>query len=61
MWLRGKDPPARSGDTGLIAGSERSPGERNGTHSSILTWKILRTEELGGGIVHGVAKESDTT
>ena len=30
-----------------------------GTHSSILAWKILRTEEPDG--LHGVAKELDMT
>ena len=33
-----------------------------GTHSSILTWKILRTEEPDGlHTVHGGAKELDMT
>ena len=31
------------------------------THSSILAWEISWTEEPGGPIIHGVAKESDTT
>ena len=31
-------------------------GEGMATHSSILAWRIPRTEELGGFIVHGVAK-----
>ena len=34
------NPPANAGDTGSIPGSERSPGERNGNHSSILVWEI---------------------
>ena len=50
-----KNPPTSSGDVGSI------PGEGNGTHSSILAWEISWTEEPGGAIVHGVAKESDTT
>ena len=29
------------------------------THSSILTWEIVWTEESGG--LHGVTKESDTS
>ena len=37
-----------AGDVGLIPGLGRSPGEGNGTHSSILAWRILRTEEPGG-------------
>ena len=32
-------------DMGSILGSGRSPGEGNATHSSILVWKILWTEE----------------
>ena len=31
------------------------------THSGILAWEIPRREETGGLLVHGVAKESDTT
>ena len=30
------------------------------THSSILAWKVPWTQEPGG-LVHGVAKESDMT
>ena len=30
------------------------------THSSILSWEIPWTEELGGLSLHGVTKESDT-
>ena len=43
-----------AGDPGLIPGSTRSPGERNGNHSTILAWEILWTKEPGG-LVHGVA------
>ena len=32
----------------LVPGSGRSPGEGNGTHDSILAWKIPQTEEPGG-------------
>ena len=31
------------------------------THSSILAWEILWTEEPGGTTVYGIAKELDTT
>ena len=34
-----KNPPANAGDMGLIPGFGRSPGEGNGTHSSILPGK----------------------
>ena len=46
-----KNLPANAGDArvmGSIPGSGRSPGGGNGTHSSILDWKISWTEELGG-------------
>ena len=35
-----------AGDLGSIPRLERSPGEGNGNHSSILAWKIPWTEEL---------------
>ena len=34
-------------ETGLIPGSGRSPGEGNGTHSSVLAWRIAWPEEPG--------------
>ena len=34
-------------DPGSIPGWRRSSGEGNGTHSSILAWKIPWTEEPG--------------
>ena len=43
-----KNPLANAGDEGLIPGWGRSPGEGNGTHSSILAWEIPWTEEPGG-------------
>ena len=47
--------PANAGDSDLIPGLGRSPGEGNATHSSILVWKIPWTEEPGG------REELDTT
>ena len=42
-------PPANAGDTGLIPGWGRSPGEGNmAPHSSVLVWRIPWTEEPGG-------------
>ena len=35
-----KNLPAKTGDTGLIPGSGRSPGEEMATHSSILPGKF---------------------
>ena len=37
-----------AGDLVSIPGLERSPGEGNATHSSILAWRIPWTEEMGG-------------
>ena len=42
-----KNPPANAGDTGLLPGSGRSPGEGNSNHSSIPAWEIPWTEEPG--------------
>ena len=45
-----KNPPATAGDAGdvgSIPGLGRSPGRRNGTHSSILPGIITWTEEPG--------------
>ena len=56
-----KNPPANAGDTGLIPGLGRPPGEGMATHCSILAWRIPWTEEpCGWATVHGVT-ESDTT
>ena len=44
-----KNLPANAGDIrdmGSISG--KIPGGGNGTHSSILAWKIPRTEKPGG-------------
>ena len=43
-----KNLPANAGDTGLIPGLGRSPGEETATHSSILALEIPWTDELGG-------------
>ena len=42
-------------------GREDPLEEGMATHSSILAWRIPRTEEPGGATIHGVEKESDTT
>ena len=57
-----KNLPASAGDArdvGSIPGLGRSPRELNGTHSSILAWRILWTEEPGRLQSMG-HKESDT-
>ena len=58
-WLSGKESSCQEGDVGLIPGLGRSPGEEMATHSSFLSWEILRTEEPAWqATVHAVAKES---
>ena len=56
-----KNSPANAGDMGLIPGSGRSPGERNGDPLSILAWEISWTEKTGGLQSMVSQKESDTT
>ena len=56
----GKEFACKAGDLGLIPGLGRSPGEGNGSHTSILAWRILWTEEPGGLSPWGL-KESDMT
>ena len=49
-----KNLPTNARDVGPCVG--RSPGEGNGTHASILAWKIPWTEEPEGLTDCGVAK-----
>ena len=42
-----KNPPANVGDAGLIRGLEDPLEKEMATHSSILAWEILWTEEPG--------------
>ena len=47
----GKESTCSEGDAGdesTIPGSGRSPEEGMATHSSVLAWRIPRTEEPGG-------------
>ena len=46
-WLSGKESACNAGDLGLIPGSGNSMEKEMATHSSILLWKIPRTEEPG--------------
>ena len=43
-----KNPPVNAGDVGSITGLGRSPEKEMAIHSTILAWKIPRTEEPGG-------------
>ena len=52
-----KNLPANASDSGLVPGSERSPGGGNGNHCSILAWRVPWTERGAWlAAVHGVAK-----
>jgi len=47
-WLSGKESACNAedtGDAGSIPGLGRSPGGKDGNHSSILAWEIPWTEE----------------
>ena len=48
QWLSGKQYTCNTGDTGLIPGLGRSPGEEMATHSSILAWKFPWARSLAG-------------
>ena len=55
-----KDLPATQ-ETRVRSLGREDPLEKGmATHSSILAWRVPRTEEPGGAAVHVVAKESDT-
>jgi len=47
-WLSYKESACSSGDMSLIRGCRRSHGKEMATHSSILAWRILWSEEPGG-------------
>ena len=57
-----ENPPANAEgvtDIGSSPGSGRSPGGAHATHSSILAWRMQRTEEPGGGSSPLGGKQSD--
>ena len=55
-----KNPPANAGDTGLILGLGRSPGEGNGNPVQYSCLEILRDRGAWCSTVRGVTKEMDT-
>ena len=55
----GKESACHTGDTGSVPGLGRSPGERNGTHSSITAWRTHGWRSLVGYSPQG-CKELDT-
>ena len=56
-----KNPPANAGDVGSIPGSERPPGEGNGNPLQYSCMGNPMDRGAWWAVVHGVAKESDTT
>ena len=56
-----KNPPANGGDSGLIPGSGRSPGEGNGNSLQYSCLGNPMDRRAWQATVHGVAKESDMT
>ena len=56
-----KNPPANAGDLGLIPGSGRSPGGRNGNPLQYFCLENPMDRGAWRAIVPGIAKESDTT
>ena len=62
MVLMEKNPPAKAGDVTEVArylGREDPLEKGMATHSSILAWRILWTQEPGG--LQSRGPESDTT
>ena len=53
--------PANAGGVGLILELGRSLKKEMATHSSILAWKIPRTEEPGRLQSMGISKKLDMT
>ena len=60
LWLSGKESACQCRRHWFHLWLGRSPGERNGSLSSVLAWEIPWTEEPGGHSPWG-HKESDTT
>ena len=56
-----KDMPANAGDSGLILGSERSPGEGNGNPRQYSCLENPMDRGSWWAALHGVAKDLDTT
>ena len=60
-WLNSKESACNAGDMTLIPGSGRSPGEGNGNPLQYYCLGNSIERGVRWAIVHGVAKESDTT
>ena len=60
-WLSGQESACRAGDAGLIPGSARSPGERNGNPFQYSCLGNPMDRGAWWATVPWVTKESDTT
>ena len=60
-WLSGKESTCQAGDSGLIPGWGRSPGEGNGNPLQYCCLGNPMDRGAWWATVPGVAKESDTT
>ena len=56
-----KNPPANGEDAGLIPGSGKSSGERNGNSLQYSCLEIFMDRRVWWVTVHGVTKELDMT
>ena len=59
QWV--KNPSANAGDVGSIPGWERSPGDGNAIHCSILAWRIHIDREDWQATAPGVEKGETVT
>ena len=59
-WLSGKESTCNAGDSGLIPGSERSPGEGHGNPLQYSCLENPTDKAAWQASVHGVV-QSDTT
>ena len=57
----GKNPPANTGDAGLIPGLGRFPGEGNGKPLQYSCLENPMDRGAWWAVVHGVTKESEPT
>ena len=60
-WLRGKESAFSAGNADLISGLQRFPGEGNGNPLQYSCLGNTRDRGARQAIIHGVAKNQDTT
>ena len=55
-WLSGKEPTCQAGDTGLILGLGRSPGEGNGQPTPVFLPGTSHGQRNLGATLHEIAR-----